>query len=172
MTWTAPEVDITDEPLLGAERPMLEAWLDRHRATFLGNCAGLTGEQLAEESAAPSNLSLLGLIRHLADVERVWFRVRLAGQDVQAVHSKPGDWDGAFEGLDPARAEAEYAYLVAEMAEARAAAATRDLDDVFLHERVGEISVRWLYVHLTEEYAQHNGHADLLRERIDGRTNN
>lgn len=57
------------------------------------------------------------------------------------------------------------------MAECRAAAATRDLDDVFLHERVGEISVRWLYIHLIEEYAQHNGHADLLRERIDGRTN-
>ncbi|WP_330277403.1 DinB family protein [Lentzea sp. NBC_00516] len=171
MTWTAPEVDITDEPLLGAERPMLEAWLDRHRATFLGNCAGLTGEQLAEASAPPSNMSLLGLIRHLADVERVWFRVRLAGQDVKARHSVPGDWDGAFEGLDPDRAEAEYAELVAEMAECRAAAATRDLDDIFLHERVGEISVRWLYIHLIEEYAQHNGHADLLRERIDGRTN-
>jgi hypothetical protein len=171
MTWTAPEVDLTEEPLLGAERPMLEAWLDRHRVTFLHNCAGLTGEQLATASASPSNLSLLGLIRHLTDVERVWFRIRLAGQDVKARYSELPDWDRAFDDLDPARAETEYADLVAEMAEARAAGATRDLDDIFLHERHGEISVRWLYIHMIEEYAQHNGHADLIRERIDGRTN-
>jgi hypothetical protein len=171
MTWTAPEAEPTDEPLVGPERPMLEAWLDRHRATFLRTCAGLTAEQLATASAPPSNLSLLGLIRHQTDVERVWFRVRLAGQDVKARYSEPGNRDGAFEVLDPARAEAEYAVLVAEMADARAAAATHDLDDTFLHERVGEISVRWLYIHLIEEYAQHNGHADLIRERIDGHTN-
>jgi hypothetical protein len=172
MTWTAPEVEVTDEPLLGAERPMLEAWLDRHRATFLANCAGLNGEQLATVSTPPSNLTLLGLIRHLADVELVWFRRRLAGEDVKAHYSLPGRSGGSFENLDPSRAEAEYACLVAEMAESRAAVATRDLDDTFVHERVGEISVRWLYIHLIEEYAQHNGHADLIRERIDGRTNN
>ncbi|HEX7303667.1 DUF664 domain-containing protein [Lentzea sp.] len=171
MTWTAPEVELTDEPVLGDERPMLEALLDRHRAMFLRNCAGLTGEQLAAVSAEPSNLSLLGLIRHLGDVERVWFRVRLAGQDVQARYRAQGDRDPEFEDLDPARAETEYVELVAEMAEARAAAATRALDDTFVHERVGDMSVRWLYLHLIEEYAQHNGHADLLRERIDGRTN-
>ncbi|MFD9700490.1 DinB family protein [Lentzea sp. NPDC059081] len=171
MTWTAPEVELTEEPVLGPERPMLEAWLDRHRAMFLHNCAGLTGNQLATTSAEPSNLSLLGLIKHLTDVERMWFRIRLAGQDVKTRSYAAGNGDGPFEGLDPARAEAEYADLVAEMAEARAAAATRDLDDVFVHERVGEMSVRWLYIHLIEEYAQHNGHADLLRERIDGRTN-
>ncbi|WP_434442658.1 DinB family protein [Lentzea sp. E54] len=171
MTWTAPEVELTDEPLLGAERPMLEAWLDRHRATFLGNCAGLSGDQLATASTPPSNLTLLGLIRHLADVERVWFRIRLAGEDVKARYRTPGAPDGAFEDLDPTRAEAEYADLVAEMDESRAAVATRDLDDTFVHERVGEISVRWLYIHLIEEYAQHNGHADLIRERVDGRTN-
>ncbi|NGY60777.1 DinB family protein [Lentzea sp. NEAU-D13] len=172
MTWTAPEVELIDEPLLGEERPMLEAWLDRHRATFLGNCAGLSGEQLATVSTPPSNLTLLGLIRHLTDVERVWFRKRLAGEDVKPRYGEPGNWDDAFGNLDPARAEAEYAALLAEMAEARAAAATRDLDDTFVHERVGEISVRWLYIHLIEEYAQHNGHADLIRERVDGRTNN
>lgn len=171
MTWTAPQAELLDEPFVGAERPMLEAWLDRHRATFLRTCAGLTGEQLATASVPPSNLSLLGLIRHLTDVERVWFRVRLAGQDVKARYSEPGNRDGAFEDLDPARAEAEYADLVAEMAEARAAVATRDLDDTFPHARWGEMSVRWLYLHLIEEYAQHNGHADLIRERIDGRTN-
>ena len=66
MTWIAPEVEVTDEPLLGAERPMLEAWLDRHRATFLANCAGLSGEQLATLSTPPSNLTLLGLIRRIS----------------------------------------------------------------------------------------------------------
>ncbi|GHH59165.1 mycothiol transferase [Lentzea cavernae] len=142
MTWTAPEVEVADEPFLGPERPMLEAWLDRHRATFLQNCAGLTGDQLAEASTPPSNLSLLGLIRHLADVERMWFRVRLAGQDVQPRHTAPGTRDGAFDNLDPSRAETEYADLVTEMAEARAAAATRDLEDTFVHARWGEMSVR------------------------------
>ncbi|MEV6239423.1 DinB family protein [Lentzea sp. NPDC051838] len=171
MTWTAPEVTPPDEPFVGPERPMLEAWLDRHRATFLRNCAGLTGEQLATPSTPPSTLTLQGLIRHLADVERVWFRIRLAGQDVKARYSDPPNWDAAFEHLDPSRADSEYADLVAEMAKARAAAAPHDLDETFVHERWGEISVRWLYIHLIEEYAQHNGHADLLREAIDGRTN-
>jgi hypothetical protein len=171
MTWTAPEVDLIDEPFLGQERPMLEAWLDRHRATFLRNCAGLTPEQLATPSTPPSNLTLQGLIRHLTDVERTWFRIRLAGQDVKARYSAPPSWDAAFEHLDPSRAETEYADLIAEMAEARAAGATRDLDDTFVHARWGEMSVRWLYIHMIEEYAQHNGHADLIRERIDGHTN-
>ncbi|MCG8923570.1 DinB family protein [Lentzea sp. CC55] len=171
MTWKAPEVELTEEPLVGAERTLLEALLDRHRAMFLRNCAGLTGEQLATVSAPPSNLTLLGLIRHLADVERMWWRIRLARQDVEPLHRAPDVPDLAFGDLDPARAEAEYGELVAEMAEARAAVAARDLDDVFLHEQAGEMSVRWLYLHLIEEYAQHNGHADLIRERIDGRTN-
>lgn len=149
---------------------MLEAWLDRHRATFLRKCAGLTAEQLAAASTPPSNLSLLGLIRHLADVERVWFRIRLAGQDIKPRYAEPPNWDAAFDHVDPRRAEAEYADLVAEMAEARAAGGTRDLDDTFVHAQWGEMSVRWLYIHMIEEYAQHNGHADLIRERIDGRT--
>ena len=172
MTWTAPEVDVVEEPLVGDERTMLDTWLDRHRATFLQNCAGLTGDQLALASAPPSNLSLLGLIRHLTDVERMWFRVRIAGQDLTPRYSEPGDQDGAFADLDPDRAEAEYAGLIAEMAEAREAGATRALDDTFIHARWGEMSVRWVYIHMIEEYAQHNGHADLIRERIDGRTNN
>ncbi|MEU0884426.1 DinB family protein [Lentzea sp. NPDC005914] len=171
MTWTAPEVELPDEPFLGPDRPMLETWLDRHRATFLQNCAGLTGEQLATASTPPSNLTLLGLIRHLTDVERVWFRVRIAGEDVKARYSEPPNWDAAFEHLDPHRAESEYADLVAEMAEARAAVATRDLDDTFVHARWGKMSVRWAYIHMIEEYAQHNGHADLIREAVDGRTN-
>ncbi len=171
MTWTAPEVAVPDEPFVGPERPMLEAWLDRHRATFLQNCAGLTGEQLATHSTPPSTLTLLGLIRHLTDVERAWFRMRIAGQDVKPLYAESPNWDPAFDDLDPSRAESEYATLVAEMAEARAAVATRDLDGTFVHARWGEISVRWAYIHMIEEYAQHNGHADLIREAIDGRTN-
>ncbi|MFS8098685.1 DinB family protein [Lentzea alba] len=149
---------------------MLEKWLDRHRATFLRKCAGLTAEQLALATTPPSNLTLLGLIRHLTDVERMWFRVRVAGQDLTPRYGSSDDQDGAFEHLDPARAEAEYATLVAEIAEARTAGATRTLDDTFVHARWGEMSVRWVHIHMIEEYAQHNGHADLIRERIDGRT--
>jgi hypothetical protein len=170
MTWTAPEVQPSEEPQVGAERPMLEAVLDRHRATFLRTCAGLTPEQLATPSAPPSALTLLGLIRHLTDVERAWLRIRVAGQDVEVRYGRPDDPDAAFAHVDPDRAEAEYAGLVAEMAEARAAAATRDLDDTFVHAHRGEMSVRWAHLHLIEEYAQHNGHADLIRERVDGRT--
>ncbi len=170
MTWTAPQVDLPTEPFLGPERPMLETWLDRHRATFLGTCAGLTGEQLAVASTPPSNLTLLGLIRHLTDVERMWFRHRVAGQDVTAVYGTPVRENHAFDDLDPARAEAEYALLVAEMAAARQAVAGKDLDDTFVHVRRGEMSLRWAYIHMIEEYAQHNGHADLIRERIDGHT--
>ncbi|KOV85017.1 DinB family protein [Nocardia sp. NRRL S-836] len=170
MTWTAPAVDIPAEPLTGAERPMLDALLDRHRATFLAKCAELTGTELATASAPPSTLTLLGLIRHLADVERVWCRVRADGQDVRRRYAGPPEPGNPFDDLDPARAEAEYAALGAEMEQARRAVAGKDLDHVFVHERRGEMSLRWLLLHLVEEYAQHNGHADLLRERIDGST--
>ncbi|MEU7476029.1 DinB family protein [Lentzea sp. NPDC042327] len=170
MTWTAPEVEIPAEPVLGPERAVLEAVLDRHRAMFLAKCAGLTGAELATASAPPSTLTLLGLIRHLTDVERVWCRVRADGQDLGPRYASQANPDAAFDYLDPERAEAEHAALVEEVGLARRAVAGKDLDHVFVHERRGEMSLRWLYLHLVEEYAQHNGHADLLRERIDGST--
>jgi len=139
--------------------------LDWHRATLLYKCAGLTGEELARRAVEPSGLSLLGLIRHLTKVERAWFRQRFADERVEALY--PGNED--FSGIDPARAAADYARLTEEWKQADAAAANASLDDTFVHD--GEpMSLRMIYLHMIEEYARHIGHADLLRERIDGQT--
>ena len=145
---------------------MLQGFLNIHRTTFLLKCAGLTGEQLAERAAPPSNVSLLGLIRHLAKVERIWFRQRFAGQAVEPLYAgKDVDYDD----LDPARAQAEYEQLLEEWRLADAAAAGATLDDTFTHD--DEVYVlRLVYLHLIGEYARHNGHADMVRERLDGLT--
>ncbi len=169
MTWKAPEVERPDGPLTGPERPMVQAFLDWQRATLLHKCAGLTGEEMARQTIPPSSLSLLGLVRHLTKVERVWFRQRFAGEPVD----RPFGDDPAveFEGADPARAAADYARLTEEFKHADAAVANASLDDTFTHERTGEVmSLRMIYLHLIEEYARHLGHADLLREQIDGVT--
>lgn len=172
MTWTAPAVERTEPPYIADERTMLEAWLDHHRDTLLDKCAGLTADQLTVASAPPSNLTLLGLVRHMADVERAWFRRGVAGEDVPPLFWGPDNRDGDFDDVATADAEADFATFRAEVEAARKAVAGRSLDDTFTHwrRRDIEISVRWAYVHMIEEYARHNGHADLLRERIDGTT--
>ncbi|SOD74809.1 uncharacterized protein DUF664 [Jatrophihabitans sp. GAS493] len=169
-TWTAPTPPpLIDSPLVGAERPILEGFLAEQRHRLLSICAGLTGEQLAMRSVPPSNLSLLGLIRHMAKVERIWFRQRVAAEAVESPYAGSSDYDADFNELDPARAEEDYARLVEEFTLADRAAATAYLDSTFSHR--GQLhSLRVVYVHMVEEYAQHNGHADLLRECIDGRT--
>ena len=167
MTWKAPDVERPDGPLTGPERPMLQAFLDWQRATLLYKCAGLTGEQLAERIVPPSGLSLLGLVRHMTEVERAWFRKRFAGEPVDDPFGS--DKTADFERIDPARAAADYARLTEEFKLVDAAVAHASLDDTFTHR--GELmSLRWIYLHMIEEYARHNGHADLLRERTDGAT--
>ncbi|BCB87574.1 DinB family protein [Phytohabitans suffuscus] len=172
MTWTAPEIERRDEPYIAGERAMLEGWLDYHRDTLLLKCQGLTADQLRRRSVEPSSLSLLGLVRHMADVERGWFRRRVGGETgLSPLYYSDDDPDGEFDGVDSADAEADFATFRAEVELAKAAVAGRGLDETFRHERTGaEISVRWVYVHMIEEYARHNGHADLVRERIDGMT--
>jgi uncharacterized damage-inducible protein DinB len=170
MGWVAPEIDRIEEPFIAGERTMLAGWLDFHRTTLLWKCAGLTGEQLARRAVPPSSLSLLGLIRHNADVERSWFRRYSDGEDVEYRYWREDRPDAAFEEADAASAEQDYAALTSEWALARAAVAGHSLDDTFVTPRGNEISLRWVYVHMIEEYARHNGHADLLRERIDGST--
>ncbi len=171
MTWIAPDVQRVDEPLVGPERPMLEGWLAWHRATLLHKCSGLTAHQLSHRSAQPSDLSLLGLIRHLADVERAWVRRRLDGQRIPYAYHD-GDTDVSFSGASPGSAEADYAALIAEWQMSDDVLARHDLDDEFAGRRHREavMTCRWMLIHLIEEYARHNGHADLLRERIDGAT--
>jgi hypothetical protein len=159
----------TDPPYVADERTMLDSWLDFHRATLLWKCDGLTGEQLALRSVEPSTLSLLGLVRHMTEVERSWFRERIAGEDVADIYYREEAPDADLDELDPAQAEEALAAFRAEVEACRAATAGLDLDHVVDYpRRKTDLSLRWVYLHMIEEYARHNGHADLLRERIDG----
>ena len=171
MTWTAPQIERRSEPFVADERAMLQGWLDLHRDTLLFKCAGLTAEQLKLASADPSNLTLLGLVRHMAEVERAWFRQRVAGERIEGIFSSPDNFDGDFDDVADADAESDFATYRAEVAACDAAVAGRSMDETFVHPRTRrEMSIRWVYVHMIEEYARHNGHADLIRERIDGVT--
>jgi uncharacterized damage-inducible protein DinB len=172
MVWTAPEISREEPRGILGEREMLERWLDYHRATLEAKCAGLTAEQLRLRSVEPSSMSLLGLVRHMAEVERSWFQRRAAGRDIDFIYCDVDtNPDGDFDDVDTADAAADLATYGREIAEARAAVAGRSLDDTFVHQRLQvEMSVRWVFIHMIEEYARHNGHADLLRERIDGAT--
>jgi uncharacterized damage-inducible protein DinB len=173
-SWTAPVVDRPAGPNVAPERVAMETLLDHHRATLLWKCSGLTGEQLAARTVPTSTMSLLGLVRHLSDVERVWFRRRIAAEPIGAIYWSEASPDGDFDDLDPAGAEADFATYAAEVEAARAILAARDYDDTFVA-RHGDgteetIDIRTLVLHMIEEYARHNGHADLLREAIDGTT--
>jgi uncharacterized damage-inducible protein DinB len=169
-TWIAPTVDRTEDLKTGDERTLLESWLDYHRQTLLTKAAGLTAEQLKRAAVEPSNLSLLGLIRHMAEVERSWFRRRAGGADIPMLYCPPDNIDGDFDDVAGADAAADYATYLAELAAVREVAAGLSLDHQFATSWAPAISVRWVYLHMIEEYARHNGHADLLRERIDGVT--
>ncbi|MDV5147306.1 DinB family protein [Streptomyces sp. SBC-4] len=152
---------------------MLVGFLADQRATLVLKCAGLT-DDLADRAVAPSTLSLLGLVRHLADVERRWFGAVLAGQaDAAPLFSSPADPDGDFDGATPDAAAVTAAWDAWHAAVAfaeRFTAEAPDLD-VSAHDSWrGTVSLRWVLLHMIEEYARHNGHADLLRERIDGTT--
>ncbi|MFE0380200.1 DinB family protein [Streptomyces inhibens] len=170
MTWTAPSIKRRDLPTAAGEREMLQGWLDFHRDTLLAKCAGLTPDQLAAASNPPSTLTLLGLVRHLTDVERTWFRKRFLGEDIGDHYFTEDNIDADFDDVDPATAEANVAAFRAEIEACDKAVADRGLDETFAASRGRTLNLRWIYVHMIEEYARHNGHADLLRERIDGVT--
>ena len=169
--WVDPAHDPrdTDEPPVG-EKAVLRQYLDHYRMTFEMKCEGLTSEQLATRSVPPSTMSLLGLVRHLAKVEHHWFRRTLEGQTDLAhlyhTEEEPDlDFDGAV-GTDDCVADAWESWR-REVAHAREV--YERYDD--LGERFDEeYEVRDVIVHMIEEYARHCGHADLLRECIDGRT--
>jgi hypothetical protein len=165
--WPTPER--LYPPQVGGERESLDAWVDFHRATLLMKCAGLEPEQLAERPCPPSNLSLLGLVRHLTEVEP-WFH-DFDGQPPGEWYSTKDDAEGAFESVDAPRADDDLAAYLASIDRARAAVAEKGLDDISPEPDEGQpVSLRWIYHHMIEEYARHNGHADLIRERIDGAT--
>jgi uncharacterized damage-inducible protein DinB len=170
VSWLAPEAERSadyperrDVP----EREMLRDWLDWHRATLLRKCAGLDADQLAKRAVPPSNLSLLGLVRHLSDTERGWVRQVFRGEEVPDLYYRSDAPDADFQEADPAGAEADLERYRTECRAVDVALEGAQLDDAFTF-RAKHTSVRWMWQHLVEEYARHNGHADLLREAIDG----
>lgn len=151
------------------ERQMLEAWLDFHRTTLLLKCEGLGDADRKRRPVPTSRLSLHGLVRHMAEVERNWFRrVLLRDSDIPPIWFDPAVEDSELVPLDDADWAADLAAWQAECDAARDAAASFELDHTGLR-RGSPYSLRWIYVHMIEEYARHAGHADLLRERVDGR---
>ncbi|CAL9330339.1 DinB family protein [Streptomyces sp. enrichment culture] len=162
-------------PAHADERTMLEAWLDFHRATLALKCSGLTDDQLRTAAASPSSMTLLGLVQHMAEIERNWFRRVFAGQQLPPVFGEDNRDGFALRpevGLDEATAAWR-----AEVERGRELIADASLDDSGLLSgqeagHVGDqgVSLRWILVHMIEEYARHNGHADLLREQVDGTT--
>jgi uncharacterized damage-inducible protein DinB len=170
MTWIAPDIERPEGSMVAPERELLPGFLDFYRTTLLHKCAGLTAEQLAERPSPPSNLSLLGLIRHLTKVERIWFRILFAPDSpADPVFAPELGKDADFELIDAAQAQSAYEGLIEEWALSDKAAAGRSLDEQFSVK--GELSsLRMIYVHLIGEYGRHCGHADFLREQIDGAT--
>ncbi|MFJ9903509.1 DinB family protein [Streptomyces sp. NPDC101152] len=163
------------EPATNAdERTMLEGWLDYHRQTLAWKCEGLTDAQLRTASVEPSTLSLMGLVRHMAEVERSWFRRVFADEDAPPLYyAYEDDPDGEFRLTEADTWAQAYAAWQGEIEAARRHTAGHGLDELSKgrHRRTGEqFSLRWIYTHMIEEYARHNGHADLIRERIDGAT--
>jgi uncharacterized damage-inducible protein DinB len=171
-SWIAPPARRADAPpFAGAERDLLEGWLEWHRQTLLTKCAGLTAEQLKLRSAEPSTLTLLGLLRHMSNVERSWFRgPAIGGERLEPLYCTADNEDGDFDDVPQADAQADYAVYLAEVEAARAAMTGVSLDHEFATSRRPAITIRGVHLHMIEEYARHNGHADLLRERIDGAT--
>lgn len=157
-------------PYLADERAMLTAWLDWHRATLELKCHGVPPQRLAERTAAPSSLSLLGLVRHLAEVERSWFRRVLGGEHAPPLYYSDADADGDFDNVAGADVAEAFTTWRAECEHAREVVAGAESLEVTGVRRGEPVSLRWILVHMIEEYARHNGHADLLRERLDGAT--
>ncbi len=163
----AVTIERTEPPFILPEREMLEAWLEYHRATLLWKCEGLKPDELRQRSVPPSSMSLLGLVRHMSEVERAWFRRGLAGEDAPGIYFSDTNPDGDFDDVDTADLESDFACFREECERARKIASSLALDDTGT-KHGKPVPLRWVYVHMIEEYARHNGHADLLRETIDG----
>lgn len=167
-----PENDPRHEPPpVGDERTLLVGFLRWHRGTLELKCGGLDATELARRSVDPSSMSLLGLVRHMADVERSWFRRTMAGQDAPPIFYSKTAPDDDFDDAAPDDALVSEAWDAwrAEIAFAdRFVADAEDLEVTGTDKWHGSVSLRWVLIHMVEEYARHNGHADLLRERIDG----
>ncbi|MFI6699437.1 DinB family protein [Streptomyces sp. NPDC050509] len=159
----------TVPPATAGEREMLRGYLDFHRATLVLKTDGLSDEELRRCSTPPSTLSLLGLVRHMAEVERAWFRRVINEEDIPLVWSAEGDFQVAYDASTATREEAFAAWRTEVEHARRIETAAESLDvAVYAPRAEKEVSLRMVMLHLIHEYARHNGHADLLREAIDG----
>jgi uncharacterized damage-inducible protein DinB len=154
------------------ERTMLNQWLAWHRLTLAVKCDGLSPERLRQRSVPPSTMSLLGLVRHMGEVEKNWFQRVLMQEDAPPRFYDNEHPDGDFDDVDTADVDDAFTYWREACDRAREIERSfGSLDDCGHHKRLDvDVSLRWVLVHMIEEYARHNGHADLLRERIDGTT--
>lgn len=166
-TYKSP--DRTHSLNYGSEQELLESFLSSNRSTLLAKCDGLTLEQLRQRPVATSSMSLLGLVRHMALVEQWWFEKVLRGDESTLVFSDAADPDYEWNNLDSSIEETfETFYAVTERINDYVSTCTLDQEAVGEDRRSGHRTLRWIYLHMIEEYARHNGHADLLRELIDG----
>jgi Protein of unknown function (DUF664) len=169
VTDTPPPADEEDLVAVAAERETLEGFLEYHRRVLVGKLRGLSEED-ARRRLVPSPTTLLGLVSHAAAVERNWFQHYLGGKPREEITGNArGDapsWDvGADKTIGGVIAEFESA-----CAASRQIAAGFALDQTVPHDQLGQVSLRWIYVHIIREHARHIGHADILREQIDGAT--
>ena len=173
--WTSPETDPRNFGNPVGEKATYRDYLGNYRLTLEMKCEGLDADQLARRSVPPSTMSLLGLVRHLAQVENHWFqRVLQRHTEGPRLFKRDDDRDWDFNGAVPDTVVVEEAFTTWKAEIARAEAWFAALDEADLGNEVplgdGTVSIRDVLVHVIEEYARHNGHADLLRECIDGRT--
>ena len=157
-------------PACGSERDTLLGFLAYQRQTLEAKCAGLDHVAMSSRAVPPSTLSLLGLVRHLTDVERFWVRSNLLGQPEPPLYWHEDGRDTDFEHPEATEALVRRSWKAwrKETAFSDAALIQEPLELRVGVARHGEVSVRWIITHLVEEYSRHNGHADLLRESIDG----
>ena len=153
---------------LGSEREQLDSWLDFYRDTLIAKCAGLSDNQLASRSVAVSDLTLLGLLRHMAAVEWWWFEHNFAALDTPELIDSSTNPDADFNDLGSLPVSSVYEMFVTQVARSREQAADGELDEVARRHSENPFNLRWIYIHMIEEYARHCGHADFLREAIDG----
>ena len=147
---------------------MLPMWLDYQRATLLWKCELLEGDALARRSVPPSPISLLGIVRHMTLVEWSWFERVFAATGTPRPISTEHDEDADWNDLDPVRAMEDIELFQRQCDISRGIVAAAQSMDQLAADARDDVSLRWIMVHMIEEYARHNGHADFLRELIDG----
>jgi uncharacterized damage-inducible protein DinB len=176
--------DRLELPATVDERTLLTCFLDWHREALVRTCAGLSDEQLRRHAVPSSNLTLLGLVRHLAGVERWYFQAVIGGNFPGSLYTATEDDDEDFNDLRSATGATAFAVWRAEVEQSRRITAEHPLDALGTvpvdpvavaagtsHPSAGrQYSLRWVLTHMIDEYARHNGHADLIREAIDGQT--